>query len=40
MRLVSKSEYLIIQKGTKFTVWGKVGLNNILKYEEMEKKTF
>ena len=27
MRLMSKGEYLIVPKGTKFTVAGKLGLN-------------
>ena len=30
MRLMSKGEYLIVPKGTKFKGSGKLGLNNIL----------
>ena len=31
MRLMSKSEFLIVPKGTKFTGPGKLGLNDLLK---------
>ena len=37
MRLMSKAEYLIIPKGTKFTGLGELGLNkNVkIKYQKM-----
>ena len=36
MRLMSKGEYLMVPKGTKFTGSGKLGLNLCLKMSEMQ----
>ena len=42
MRLMSKGEYLIVPKGTKFTGSGKLGLNTVLvkllKHQTVETK--
>ena len=39
MRLMSKGEYLIVPKGTKFTGSGKLGLNTIADLNHKKKKT-
>ena len=38
MRLMSKGEYLIVPKGTKFTGPGKLGLNDAFTLGDIKKK--